>query len=148
MFVGIAVLVAVMLSVTGIAMARPLRAGEGADLPGFHTWAWRAALVLFFFAIVPGVGMGSRARHTIGAEDGGTGMPLTNWSTTHGDLRVSHFFALHALQIIPLAAVAISYLPLARVTRGGLLALVILANIALAVWTWLAALAGRPFLAR
>lgn len=56
-------------------------------------------MVLFAFE---GFVMVSVLKHTIGSEDGSAGLPIVNWSKNHGDLRVAHFFGMHALQLIPL----------------------------------------------
>lgn len=47
--------------------------------------------------------MAARLSHTVGSVMETThGLPVLNWSRESGDLRIAHFFGMHALQLLPL----------------------------------------------
>ncbi|MCB0007263.1 MAG: hypothetical protein KDE04_12440 [Anaerolineales bacterium] len=87
-------------------------------------WAMRGGVLIALLAGIPGYMMTAPTAdqravleagesspiigaHTVGAEDGGPGLPFLGWSTEAGDLRPAHFIGLHALQILPLAALVL-----------------------------------------
>lgn len=70
------------------------------------------AILMGWIIVVVGSWIGGQMigqmAHNVGVPDGGSGLPILNWSTVAGDLRVAHFFGLHSIQIIPLFAVWLS----------------------------------------
>ncbi|MFF3840643.1 hypothetical protein [Streptomyces sp. NPDC001930] len=48
--------------------------------------------------------------HAVGVADGGPSMPLTGWASNGGDLRIPHFFGMHALQLLPLLLLVLAAL--------------------------------------
>ena len=83
--------------------------------------------------------MGSKLNHSVGALNDNSNLFIIGWSKTVGDLRVSHFIGMHALQVLPILSYYI--LKNTKMTIGlsiiyGLLALL----------TLIQALQGRPLL--
>lgn len=73
-----------------------------AHLPAGYIWGIRLGMLMFVLFALEGGVMAYLLTHTIGAADGGEGIAVLNWSKQHGDLRIAHFFGMHALQLIPL----------------------------------------------
>lgn len=99
-FIGINVLIIVLFIFDTIRLK--LRTSKAIQWSILLGW-----LVVFFGSLVGGQMISEMARN-VGVADGGPGLPLVNWSTVGGDLRIAHFFGLHGIQIIPLFALWIS----------------------------------------
>lgn len=87
--------------------------------------------------------------HTVGALDGGPGLPLLGWSTEHGDLRIGHFVGIHGIQTIPLLGFLLLQAPAAWLRQGQRLALVALGaagHLGLVVLVTWQALRDQPLL--
>lgn len=111
-----------------------------AYVPAPYLWGIRLGILLFVIFAFEGGLMAGRLSHTVGSADGGPGLPLTNWSTRYGDLRVAHFIGMHALQVLPLFGYFVARKPLQVMLVG-------VAYLLLAVLLLLQALAGKPLLA-
>ncbi len=72
------------------------------NLPASYVLGIRLGILFFVVFAFEGGLMASLMSHTVGAADGGKGLPVVNWSRQHGDLRIAHFLGMHTLQIFPL----------------------------------------------
>ena len=71
-------------------------------LPIYYLWAIRLGILIFVVFSFEGALMGSRMNHSVGAINDNSNWFIVGWSKTVGDLRVSHFIGMHALQLLPL----------------------------------------------
>ena len=62
-------------------------------------------LIAAVLTLIVGFTLGGMGSHWIGGDQtDATGLPLIGWSTTGGDLRISHFIGLHIMQVLPVVA--------------------------------------------
>jgi hypothetical protein len=110
--------------------------------------AIRYSIMIFLAGNAIGGFMLARGSHTVGVADGGPGLPFVNWSVIGGDLRIAHFIAIHAIQIVPLFAYILSQMsPILPVKHRRIAAGALALAVSVAVGaTFVQAALGHPLL--
>ena len=128
--------------VFGVAIARNDATGLP---PALHLSLCVGLVLTFVLTLVTAGTMASMSDHSVGASSSDAGLAFFGWSREAGDLRVAHFFATHALHAVPLIGLLAAALLDGRAGR-----LVVWAGAAaytaFVLFTFMQALAGRPFI--
>lgn len=104
-------------------------------------------LLTFALTLVTASHMSSGTGHLVGvAPDATRRLALFGWARDGGDLRVAHFFATHAMHVVPALGLLATHL-LARRRARQAVVVGAAAYAAFVGWTFAQASAGRPFLA-
>lgn len=118
--------------------------GRTLPVDPLYRWGIRLGLAMFIVGSIQGMTMIQQSAHTVGLADGGPGLPVVNWSTRGGDLRIAHAVALHGLQLFPLVAWWLGRTSLPPVRRAVAFALFVVAYVALFAGMVVQALTGTP----
>jgi hypothetical protein len=138
-----AVTLIVAILVQGVTIARQRSVPVAPAL----RWALAAGAAIAFTGTLIAAGfLSAGANHWVGGQPtDANGLALMGWSRNGGDLRVAHFFALHAQQVIPVIGWGVVATRFRRARTAVVLASA--AYVALIVFTFVQALQGEPFLA-
>jgi hypothetical protein len=113
-----------------------------------NPYALSAGLALVLtFVLGGGFGayLGAQSGHWVGGTlSDADGLWLVNWSRDGGDLRVPHFFGMHAMQILPAMAALISGAA-ARARANATVIAMTLLYAGFSIWTFRQAVSGIPF---
>jgi hypothetical protein len=111
MYTAMAVFAVLLTSTSGVLGYTVLRANSqtyATSVALRHAIGW-GLIISSVLGIVTGAILGGRTNsggHWVGGTtNDALGLMVLNWSRDGGDLRVAHFFALHAMQILPVMAV-------------------------------------------
>jgi len=123
--------------------------GRTAPLAPAYLWGIRLGVLLFLLSSIEGFAIVNNMGHTVGLPDGGAGLPVVNWSTRAGDLRIAHFLGFHALQVLPLTGYIFSRWRSDAVQRRAVAFVLALGLIYFMVFSllFLQASHGRPLIA-
>lgn len=136
---------AIVIGILGLLCANRVKV-QMVDVPMMA--ALRYSIGIFLVGNAVGGYMLARGSHTVGTADGGPGLPFVNWSTIAGDLRIAHFIAIHAIQIVPLFAYILAQMaPIPTVKQRRVAVAAVAVAVAAAVGaTFVQAALGIPFL--
>lgn len=109
--------------------------------PAVRRGIWLGFVLTFVLTMITAFTLSILGGPLIGAEDGGSSLPIFGWSGSAGDLRPAHFLALHTMQVVPLMALVLE-------RRGGARAVSIGAAgyAALTLGAYALALMGQPLI--
>ncbi len=154
MYTAMGVFAVLLTSTSGVLGYQVLRDKSKSFVTGLamrHAIGW-GLVITCILGIVTGGILGERTRsggHWVGGTaNDALGMAVFNWSRDGGDLRVAHFFALHAMQILPMLALLLLVVwpKMMQQTAKRLVWLLSAVFSGFCVMTLLQALQGVPFL--
>lgn len=141
-------IVSVLFTTGAIVFAVLIASNKNSPLTAYFKFAVVCSLVItFVFTVIMAGELASMDSHWIGGTASDKhGLWLLGWSRDGGDLRVAHFFSLHAMHFIPLAALVKLPKPFVLWPRSSAAGLSLL-YCGLLFHVYFQAKSGTPFLA-